>query len=48
MEKSEAEQQEWVVEVTEIATVDVKDCRRGLQIGEVMALIMFCITASIT
>lgn len=48
MKKSEAEQREWVVEVTEIATVDFKDCMGGLQIGEVTALIMFCITASIT
>lgn len=48
MQKSEAGQQEWVVEVTEIATVDVKACVASLQIGEVMALITFCITASIT
>lgn len=48
MQKSEAGQQEWVVEVAEIATVDFKACMAGLQVGEVMALIMFCIAASIT
>lgn len=48
MKKSEAEQREWVLEVTEIATVDFEGCMGGLQIGEVMALIMFCITSSIT
>lgn len=48
MQKSEAGQGEWVVEATIIATVDFKDCMRGLQIEEGMALIVFCINVSIT
>lgn len=35
-------------EVTEIATVDLKDCMVGLELAEAIALIMLCITASIT
>lgn len=48
MQKSEAGQREWVVKVTEIGTVDFRDCTGGLQIGERIALIMLFITASIT
>lgn len=46
MQKYEAQQQEWG-EITEIATVGLKDCMVGLELAEAIAL-MFCITASIT
>lgn len=47
MQQHEAQPQGWK-DVTEIATVDLKDCKVGLGLAEAIALIMFCITASIT